>query len=129
MKGLLIAGTFLLLAAGCHPDKQDGPGKGGSATVVVYPQHHQVAKNIINGKVYVRYNTLDAPTSGVYDDSATCTNHDSLLSGSFPGLKNGNYYFYGTGYDTSVHQPVKGGTPYTITTQSSQNLALPVSEN
>lgn len=128
MKYLLTISAFLVVAA-CHPDKNDGPGKGGSADITLYPQHHQVAKNIINGKIYVRYNTLDVPTSGVYDDSVSCTNHDSLISGVFTGLKNGNYYFYATGYDTSIHQGVKGGSPYTISRQSAQAFNLPVSEN
>lgn len=121
---------LLLAVASCKPDKQPvDAGKGGSATVTLYPQHHLVAKNIINAKLYVRYNTLDAPSSGLYDDSVQCTNHDQLVSGVFSGLKNGNYYFYATGYDTSVKQYLKGGIPYTITQQTDQSSALPVSED
>jgi hypothetical protein len=44
------------------------------------------------------------------------------------GLKNGNYYFYSTGYDTVYKQPVKGGTPYTVSKQEAQQLNVPVSE-
>lgn len=128
MKYLFFA--ILLLTISCKPDKKEGGGKGGSATLVIYPQHHTVAKNIINGKVFIRYNTLDAPTSGVYDDSATCTNHDSLLSGTIINLKNGNYYLFATGFDTSVNQYVKGGVPYTISAQSTTlTVNLPVSED
>ena len=128
MKYLVFA--FLLLIISCKQDKKDGGGKGGSATLVINPQHHTVAKNIINGKVFIRYNTLDAPTSGVYDDSAACTNHDSLLSGTITNLKNGNYYLFATGFDTSVNQYVKGGVPYTISAQSTTlTVNLPVSED
>jgi hypothetical protein len=123
MKYLTIACSLLLFAS-CRTKDKIVPGKGGSAAVTAYPQHHLVAKNIINGKVYIRYNTLDAPADGIYSDSINCVNHDSLLSGTFTGLQNGNYYFYATGYDTSISQKVKGGTPYTITSQAAQNLPI-----
>ena len=129
MKYGLIFIAFLFVGGSCKPDSNDGPGKGGSASVSIYPQHHTVAKRLVGCKVYVKYNTLDAPTSGVYDDSLDCTNHDSLVSCTFTGLRNGNYYFYGKGRDTSISpQAVKGGLPYTITTQSQQSFNLPVSE-
>ncbi len=129
MKYYILAATILLSITSCRTTPKDTAGKGGSASIIVYPQHHQIAKRLINGKVYVRYNTLDVPTSGVYDDSMICSNHDSLISCTFTGLKNGNYYFYATGYDTSISQAVKGGSPYTITAQTTQSFNLPVSEN
>lgn len=119
----------VLFTTSCnHKDKTEIGGPGGNATVNVYPQHHQVAKNLIAFKVYVKYNTSDAPSNGVYDDSLNCISVDSVVSCKFTGLKNGNYYFYGYGYDTSISQNVKGGAPYTITTQQTQNFNLPVSE-
>lgn len=125
--------AFLILcviAASCKPDKDPtGAGKGGNAAVALYPQHHEVAKNIINAKLYVRYNTLDAPANGVYDDSVACSNQDSLVTGTFTGLKNGNYYFYATGYDTSVKQRVKGGMPYAISEQKNLSSRIAVSED
>ena len=128
MKRLSVFALFLTCMVSCKPDKGVTPGKGGSATVNVYLQHHTIAKRLVNCKVYIRYNTLDAPTSGVYDDSMVCINHDSLVSCSFTGLQNGNYYFYGKGYDTSISQAVKGGLPYTISSQTVQDFDLPVSE-
>ena len=128
MKYLSIICVVLAFSA-CRTKEKITPGKGGNAAVTVYPQHHLVAKNIINGKLYIKYNTLDAPADGLYNDSVSCTNHDSLLSGTFTGLQNGNYYLHATGYDTSVKQPVKGGLPYTITSQTAQSTNLPVSED
>lgn len=122
--------ALLLLAISCKPDKKESAGKGGSATLDIRPQHHTVAKNIINGKVFIRYNTLDAPTSGVYDDSVACTNRDSISIANFSGLKNGSYYLFVTGYDTTVSQNVKGGVPCTISTQSATlSVTVPVSED
>lgn len=129
IKALFFALTIIVLATGCkHDEPVISSGKGGMAAVDVYPQHHEVASNLINFKVYVKYNTQDAPTNGVYDDSLACTNANSLISCSFTGLKNGKYYFYGSGYDTSIKQNVKGGSPYIITEQKEQNFNLPVSE-
>lgn len=122
---LLIA----IMAASCTHDKSDVAGAGGSATVKVFPQHHGRTAILDSMKVLVKYNSQDAPANGVYDDSITCTRQDTVVFGSFPGLKNGKYYFYGKGYDTSIHGRVKGGIPYTITLQQAQEFNLPVSED
>jgi hypothetical protein len=103
-------------------------GKGGAATIVVYPKHHTVTATLDSMMVYIKYNTLDAPSNGVYDDSAACTYINSLPSCSFSGLKNGDYYLYAKGYDYDVAARVKGGAPYSITLQQSQNLTLQVGE-
>lgn len=105
-------------------------GKGGNAIINVYPQHHGVASNMDSCVIYVKYNTLDAPADGIYDDSVICPPPmNSLELGTFSGLKNGNYYFFCRGYDYSISQRVKGGLPYTVTVQGAQNFNLPVSEN
>lgn len=122
-----LLGIMTLVACN-HKDAPIVSGKGGNAIVNVYPAHHENAKNLISFKVYVKYNTSDAPANGKYDDSLDCVNADSMVSCTFSGLKNGNYYFYGYGYDTSIQQNVKGGTPYTIKQQNTQTLHLPVSE-
>ncbi len=128
MKPIITVLTVIMLASACRTKEKDVAGKGGSATVNIFPQHHEIAKRLINFKLYIKYGTKDAPTSGVYDDSVICSNHDSLVSGTFTGLKNGDYYFYGYGYDTSINTNVHGGSPYTITSQAAQNFNLPVSE-
>jgi hypothetical protein len=46
----------------------------------------------------------------------------------FAQLKKGNYYLYGTGFDTSVMQNVKGGIPYTIENETAQTIYLPITE-
>jgi len=125
--------TFILclLCVGllCCRKKPDVGGKGGYAILDVQPQHHGVAKNIVNCTLYIKYNTLDAPANGVYDDSTVCTIADSMAKGAFTQLSNGNYYIYGYGYDSSIKQNIKGGTSYTISKQSEQTMLLPVSED
>jgi hypothetical protein len=120
--------AIVLFSVACKKNPTDVAGKGGNATLNIFPQHHTVAKNLVNMTVYVKYNTSDAPANNVYDDSMACTNHDSLVSCTFTGLKNGNYYFFAHGYDNSIAQNVKGGAPYKITEQKTQSFNLPVSE-
>ncbi|OJW82256.1 MAG: hypothetical protein BGO69_16840 [Bacteroidetes bacterium 46-16] len=122
--------VFTALVVGCTKEKgDDGPGKGGSANLTIYPQHHLVAKNLRNMMVYIKYNTSVPPANGIYDDSIACTRNDTVSVAMFNGLKNGAYYLYGYGYDTSIFQNVKGGIPYTISQQNDQSVYLPVSED
>ncbi|MES2704141.1 MAG: hypothetical protein V4649_15985 [Bacteroidota bacterium] len=125
----LILFVICAAIAGCTHDTPILSGKGGSATVVLYPRHHDTAWRLRDMKVYVKYNTLNAPANNVYDDSATGIVHDSLVSAAFTSLKNGNYYFFGKGFDTFYNQEVKGGKPYILTAQAPQNMTLPVSED
>ena len=129
-KQLFILAFIAMGAYGCnHDDGVTIGGKGGNASLTVYPAHHEVAKNIIRFKAYIKYNTLNAPANGVYDDSIACSNHDNLVSGTFTGLTNGNYYLFGEGVDTSIGEEVKGGVSYTIKEQKAQDAALPVTEH
>jgi hypothetical protein len=127
----LIILMVLLTSAACSKkdDNNNVAGKGGNATLNIFPQHHTLAKNIINCKVYVKYNTLDAPSDGKYDDSTSCINTDSLVKATLSQLKNGKYYLYAYGFDTSISQNIKGGLGYTITQQATQTVLLPVSED
>lgn len=123
--------TCSLLAFSCKKDKdtpasEDIGGKGGNATLRITPQHH--SKNIDSCTVYIKYNTLDKP-SGNYDDSARCVLIDSMPVATFTGLKKGKYYLYGKGYDPSIFQTVDGGAPYTISSETTLNLNLPVTED
>gem|GEM_PF-262932 len=125
---LLCILSLSLMSANCRKTDNNSPGKGGSATLIVNPQHHEVDSNIKRCKVYIKYGAVDAPANGVYDDSATCVVANNKALASFTSLKNGNYYLYGVGFDTSVPGCITGGIGYTISQQSSQTMFLPVSE-
>ncbi|GAA4460707.1 hypothetical protein GCM10023093_03840 [Nemorincola caseinilytica] len=126
---LSIAIPVLLAATGCqHEPFRPIGGKGGNATLMIYPQHHGNAVNLDSMMVFIKYDALDAPANGRYDDSATCTRTGSIVSCSFSGLWNGNYYLYARGYDHNVSQAVQGGIKYTVVVQQTINLMLPVSE-
>ena len=87
-------------------------GTGGDATVVVFAKHHG---NIIwnhagyPDSVFVKFNTEELPSNPT-------TNYDALFVGEAgedhvhcEGLKTGKYYFYATGWDTTINQRVTGG--------------------
>lgn len=128
MKQIAIVLITLMMIAGCRTREREGAGKGGAAILNLYPKHHNTSKDLINCKVFIKYNTSDLPSSGVYDDSVTCSRVDTLVSAMLAGLKNGNYYIACMGYDTAFHMNIKGGVPYTVVAQTSQNVHIPVAE-
>ncbi|HRO42048.1 MAG TPA: hypothetical protein PL009_04405 [Flavipsychrobacter sp.] len=99
-------------------------GKGGNATLRITPKHHN--DQIDSCKVYIKYNTLDA--ANTYDDSTWATQVNGVPVATFSGLKNGEYYLYGKGWDPVLMQEVKGGLPHTISEDRVYELTLPVSE-
>lgn len=131
MKYMIVFGLLLAVAmSACRTKDKDTPGKGGSSYVKIYPAHHTRTRPLVGMVVYVKYGTMDAPSNGSYDDSMLCINNDTVVSCTFTGLRNGYYYFFGKGYDTSVRQPVKGGAPCSIEHQGGgQEISLSVSED
>lgn len=124
---LTIVAVLGVIAFASCKRSDDSPvgGKGGAAVIYATPQHH--SKNIDSCKIYIKYNSSEASTT--YDDSAVCVPVGGKPVATFSGLKNGKYYLFGKGYDPSILQNVKGGTPYEITTQTQINLFVPVTED
>ena len=119
--------ALLALTASCKREENDNTaGKGGNALLRCVPKHHNVSKNILNGKIFIKYNAQDAPAS--FDDSASCIMTDGQPMATFSGLKAGKYYLYGNGFDTSINQGVKGGLPYTISSETTLDVTIPVTE-
>jgi hypothetical protein len=126
LKSTLATVAIATLLVSCT-DKSTGPlpgGQGGGATVNVTPQHHSV--NINDCKVYVRYNASEKAAK--YDDSALCKLVNGKPVATFKGLRKGNYYFYGVGYDPNIAQKVTGGLPYTVASEKVWDIMLPVTE-
>lgn len=118
--------SLSLLFVSCKRIEKEPAGKGGSATINAVLRHHDVYKNIINGKTFIKYNAQDA--SETYDDSVDCIYISGMPTAKFSQLKKGKYYLYGTGFDTSIRQNVKGGIPYEVTEEAELNITLPVTE-
>ena len=122
----LVLMSFFALPACTRTENDKNAGKGGNATLRIVPKHHNENKNIVNGKIYIKYNAQDAPST--FDDSADCIMTSGVSTATFTGLKKGNYYLTGVGYDTSIKQSVKGGIPYTINAEVAIDIVVPVTE-
>ncbi len=105
IKHLLPCSVILLFFAASCNKGDDGPatdtaGKGGNAILKITPRHH--GNQIDSCTIYVKYNAVDAPVNGRYDDSAKCILTGGIPVATFSGLKKGNYYLYGYGWDPSL---------------------------
>jgi len=112
--GLMLG--LVLLFSSCGRDEKndvDIAGKGGNATMRISPVHG--ASEVIEGCIlYLKYNSQDKPSDDRYDETVACTMVDGHPQGSFTGLKKGDYYIFGKGYNPDHGDTVKGGYPYHI---------------
>jgi len=124
---LLLITLWLFVTGSCKkPAAHAGTdaGKGGNTAITVTPEHHGYFVDTCT--IYIKYNSLDEPSNGVYDDSAVCILADTVPIAVFPGLKNGDYYIFGMGYHALYVPPyVKGGLPCTINNQDTIKVYLP----
>lgn len=130
---IIITALFIsAMLPSCKKDDKCTAGKGGSLTVVAFPQHH--GKTIYNqptypDTIYVKYNTQESP-------GTSPANYDTYFAGEpgedhvhLEGLKCGDYYFFGAGFDTTINQRVTGGIPFTTEqTEGELDLNIPVTE-
>lgn len=124
---LLFAVSVAASCTSCKKTKESIAGKGGNATLKITPNHHTAP--IDSCTVYLKYNTLDKPASGVqYDESAKCVKVDGKPVATFTSLKQGKYYIYGYGWDPSIPDTVIGGMPYTISEDKVYDINLAVTE-
>ncbi len=123
---LALVGAFSCSKGGDDPEVA---GKGGNAILKVTPRHH--GKQIDSCTIYLKYNTVDQPSNGVYDDSAKCIQIGGLPVATFSGLRKGTYYIYGYGWDPGLTPPshVKGAYAYPLTGETVQSYDLAVSED
>lgn len=132
IKYFLLAGTcFTMMATSCREDDPVTPkpigGKGGNATFLITPKHH--SKNIDSCTVYIKYNTITNPGKGNFDDSAKCIMTNGVPVATFAGLKAGDYYLFGMGYDPGILDVVEGGRIFSISEEKSYGIDLSVTED
>jgi hypothetical protein len=116
----------LTVISGCRKNDKGPPaGKGGTMNLRITPQHH--GENIDSCMIYIKYNALDAPVG--FDDSLACINSEGRSVALFSGLKKGNYYLFGKGWEKPFSIEVRGGIPYSIRLQDTTlDVFLPVTE-
>ena len=122
---ILLASVVALTFSCCRPKDDEVAGKGGNASLKVTPQHH--GDNIDSCTVFLKYNVQDMPTDG-YDEEIICVMENGKPVATFTGLKKGDYYVYGRGWDPDIEQVVVGGTPYKITEDRTYDINVPVTE-
>ena len=120
-----ILSALLFLHVGCT--KKTSAGFGGNATLQLVAKHHGEVIDSIT--FYVKFNASDAPANDVYDTSQQgITTMPGVTSANIAGLKMGDYYIYAKGWDPSISSEVKGGMPYTITSEDAQDIVVAVTE-
>lgn len=131
MKKYSLIFAISALALSCKKGEDSGllAGKGGLAVLKITPRHH--GRQIDSCTIYIKYNAVDAPSGGSYDDSAQTVLIDGVPIATFDSLKRGNYYLYGLGWDPKLTPPahVKGGIGYYLQNENEQNYDLAVSED
>lgn len=142
-RSTLILAVVLLTGVGCRKLKHsesgktvtqiqgEAPapqgGKGGNATLKITPNHDGL--NIDSCMVYIKYDASVIPFDNMFDDSTKARKIDGVPVATFSGLKTGNYYIYGMGWDLVRSEKIRGGMPFIITeehkgTTHSFNLAV-----
>ncbi len=118
MKYGLSALTLVLivfLSFGCR--KKNSAGLGGDNELQITAKHHTVVLDSMT--VYLKFNTQDAPTAlSDYDIQAEVKDYNGEKIAVFTGLKEGEYYMYGYGWDPFLPDNVEGGLPIEISNES-----------
>lgn len=122
-KYALLAGMLLLGACSKDDDKKT------PFTLNVTPKHH--GRAIDSCTIYIKYNAIDAPGNGIYDDSVRCAPVNGMPVATFRNLSRGNHFLYGYGWDPQLSPPkaVKGGFAYPDSGEDVQSVELAVSED
>jgi len=121
----LISLICVIAAVRCKKSSGlSGGGLGGNATLLITPEHH--GQFVDTCEVYIKYGTLNAPSNGLYDDSASCVMSDTTPIAVFNHLTRGLYYIYGVGFHSLYTPPnVMGGVPVSVYTEDSNTVYLP----
>lgn len=102
--------------------KRPSAGLGGQASLNISLKHHGLL--IDTGKIFIKFNSLDAPTE--YDLNQDVDATDGITT--IAGLKKGDYYLYANGWDPSILSKVEGGIPFSITEETNYAVLIPVTE-
>lgn len=116
----VLALAMLITVSSCHKE-----GTGGKSSVSGIAKHHE--KSIGDCVIYIKYGTTEFPGTDVskYDASVTA---DGSGNYSFTGLRKGDYYLYGVGYDTDISEAVTGGIAIKLKYNKDVTTNVPVTE-
>jgi hypothetical protein len=127
MKTTFFLFAIIVLASNFSCKKKPSAGLGGNAKLKIAAKHHGIT--IDSCTISIKFNSLDAPSNGMYDLTQKVSKGITGESFTiFEGLKPGDYYVYGLGWDPSISNNVKGGIPYTIKDETDLSIIVPVTE-
>ena len=127
MKTTFFLFAIIVLASNFSCKKKPSAGLGGNAKLKIAAKHHGIT--IDSCTISIKFNSLDAPSNGMYDLTQKVSKGITGESFAiFEGLKPGDYYVYGLGWDPSISNNVKGGIPYTIKDETDLSIIVPVTE-
>jgi hypothetical protein len=117
---LIVSAIMALTFTSCHKE-----GTGGHSSVNGNVKHH--SKLIPNAVVYIKYGATEFPGTdvGLYDDHVTS---DTNAHYEFTGLRKGDYYLYGVGWDAAGPFEVKGGVGIKLKYNKASTNDVPVTE-
>jgi hypothetical protein len=100
-------------------------GPGGKSSISGAVMHHEII--IPNSTVYIKYNATEFPGTDLskYDASTTA---DASAHYEFKGLRKGDYYLYGVGFDNMIADEVTGGIHVKIKYNTDSEADVPVTE-
>jgi hypothetical protein len=128
---VFILFALLVFSVSSCKKKCKEAGTGGNVTIVASLFHHTESVPNLPGHldtVYLKYNTQNGDSN--------LANYDTYFVGEageehvhLTGLKCGDYYIYGVGFDT-MEGRVKGGIPYSFEQTSGEiDVNIPVTED
>lgn len=120
----LAVSIFILLNTSCG--RRNKAGFGGNANITFHAYHHSLP--IDSFTVYLKFNTLDAPADNDYDTQQASVKVAGNGVATLKGLKKGDYYVFAKGWDPSIQKEVKGGMPYSITSETDLSADVAVTE-
>ena len=127
MKTTFFLFAIILLTTHISCKKKPSAGLGGNANLKITAKHH--GNTIDSCTISIKFNSLDAPSNRMYDITQKVEKNIAGESYTiFKGLKPGDYYIYGLGWDPSISNNVKGGIPYTIKDETDLSIIVPVTE-
>ena len=117
---ILLSIVFFMMMFSCKKNQLNG-----KSVIQGSVKHH--SKVIPNAKVYIKFKAKEFPGRdfSVYDAMVTA---DSLGVYSIKCYK-GDYYLFGTGYDSQISENVFGGTPVHIRNNETVDIDIAVTED
>ncbi len=122
MHRILLAALLLFSLNSCRREGQTGELK-----LTVNPKHHDL--KLKGATIYVRYGATDLPGTSPTDFDLKVESAADAEFVTIEKLRNGDYFLYGIGYDSTISQTVSGGIHIKLKGKTGETITdLPLTE-